>query len=117
MQLQEFDFLPVEEVIKFNIGGQYFDIPVGILIRDLSSILAMCCRKVCAIEKDKEERYYFDRDWWLFRLILSFLRSKVLPSDIDILKELYCEAMFYRLTDLMDAIQRLPTMKNSIPRK
>jgi hypothetical protein len=104
----EFDFLSKEETIRFNIGGQYFDASVGILIKDSSSTLAVCCRKQCPFKKDSEGCFYFDRDWWLFRLILSFLRSNVLPSDIETLKELYKEAAFYRLESLKDSIENVP---------
>ena len=104
----DFDFLPESENIKFNIGGQEFEAPVSVLTKDPSSILAICCRKDCPFEKDQDGSYYFDRDWWLFRLILSFLRSKVLPSDGEVLKELYKEAAFYRLEDLKAAIDSIP---------
>ena len=104
----EFDFLPLEDTIQFNIGGQNFDASVGILIKDPSSTLAVCCRKSCPFKQDTEKRYYFDRDWWLFRLILSFLRSNVLPSDMETLKELYKEAAFYRLEMLKEAIENVP---------
>ena len=106
-KLPEFDFLSSSEIISFNIGGQLFDVPVSILTRDPSSVLAICCRKSTHFIKDKDNLYYFDRDWWLFRLILSFLRSKVLPSDVNVLKELYREAVFYRISDLMNAIESI----------
>lgn len=103
----EFDFLPTYEIIYFNIGGQLFDVPVSILSKDPSSVLAICCRVSNHFIKDKAGRYFFDRDWWIFRLILSFLRSKVLPSDKEVLKELYREAVFYRLSDLIYALESL----------
>ena len=104
----EFDFLPNDDIIQFNIGGQCFDAAVGILIKDQASTLAICCRKNCLFKKDIDGQYFFDRDWWLFRLILSFLRSNILPSDVETLKELYKEAAFYHLENLKQAIESVP---------
>jgi hypothetical protein len=98
----------LNDIIEFNIGGQDFQISAEILTRDPSSVLAVCCRKITPYEKDINGKYFFDRDWWLFRLILSFLRSKVLPSDAEVLRDLYKEAIYYRLDDLQKAIESIP---------
>lgn len=92
-----------------NIGGQIFELNVAILIKDPCSILAACCRRKSIIEPDKNTGIIsFDRDWWLFRHIISFLRSEVLPNDLETLKELYLEASFYRLISLQKAIESYP---------
>ena len=52
--------------------------------------------------------FFFDRDWWLFRHILSYLRSNVLPNELETLKELYAEASYYRLESLQRAIEDIP---------
>lgn len=53
----------------------------------------------------EEDAYYFDRDGWIFQFIYAFLRDSVLPDEIDILRELYCEASFYRIGLLRHAIE------------
>ena len=106
----EFTFLPPEEYIGLNIGGQLFETTVAVLTRDPYSILAACCRKDRdpLIPVSSDGLIYFDRDWWLFRHILSFLRSNILPNELETLKELYLEASFYRLESLQRSIEEIP---------
>jgi hypothetical protein len=93
-----------------NIGGQLFETTVAVLTRDPYSILAACCRKDRdpLIPVGSDGLIYFDRDWWLFRHILSFLRSNILPNELETLKELYLEASFYRLESLQRSIEEIP---------
>ncbi|KAA0146106.1 hypothetical protein FNF29_08248 [Cafeteria roenbergensis] len=51
---------------------------------------------------------FLDRDWWLFRHILAFLRSgpEALPSDSELLRQLYVESAYLRLQSLRTAIER-----------
>ena len=109
IETPEFDFLPPETAISFNVGGQIFDSNVEIITQDPHSILAACCRKIpIKLPDSVTGLIYFDRDWWLFRHIIAFLRSKVLPSELETLKELYIEASFYRLESLQRAIEEVP---------
>lgn len=105
---EEFNFLPEETVIVLNVGGQVFETNVNILTKDPYSLLAACCRVKPPLEKNPDGLFFFDRDWWLFRHILNFLKSQKLPNDLDTLKELYREASFYRLEKLQLAIENLP---------
>lgn len=104
----EFDYLPNDSIIEFNIGGQLFEVEVSVLTKEPASVLALCCRKDTICRTDQHGKYYFDRDWWLFRLIMSYLRCKVLPSDPEVLRDLHREALFYRLEDLRAAIESIP---------
>ncbi len=94
--------------ISLNVGGQLFETTVEILVRDPYSILAACCRVKKPTASLDKEVIYFDRDWWLFRHILAFLRSNILPNELETLKELYTEASYYRLESLQKAIQNIP---------
>lgn len=79
------------------------------LTKDPNSILAACCRIDGPLKKgDVDDAFFFNRDWWLFRHILSFLRSGVLPCEVEILKELYLEASYYRLEIMQKAIENIP---------
>jgi hypothetical protein len=115
MSKEEFTFLGPDIVIGLNIGGQIFETTVEVLIADSYSILAACCRVNPPFSKTSEGYFYFDRDWWLFRHILAFLRSSKLPNDLETLKELYQEASFYRLEKLQIAIENVPV--NQVVRK
>jgi hypothetical protein len=108
MSKEEFSFLPRETSIVINVGGQVFETTVEVLTSDPYSVLAACCRHKSPIQPNRDGIYFFDRDWWLFRHILSFLRNGVLPRELDILKELYREASFYRLEKLQRAIEEIP---------
>ena len=95
--------------MTLNVGGQLFETTPSVLVRDPYSILAGLCRKEPVIAPDaKTGIFYIDRDWWLFRHILAFLRSNILPNELETLKELYVEASFYRLESLQRAIEDLP---------
>lgn len=49
---------------------------------------------------------FIDRDWWVFRHILAFLRHDSLPSNLALLRQLYIESAYYRLHSLRTAIER-----------
>ena len=87
-----------------------FETTVSVLTRDPYSILAACCRKEHDPQLPIREDgvIFFDRDWWLFRHILSYLRSNILPNELETLKELYLEASFYRLESLQRSIEEIP---------
>lgn len=104
----EFQFIPPETVIGLNIGGQIFETTASVLTVDPYSLLAACCRMNPPFKPTVDGYYYFDRDWWLFRHIIAFLRSNKLPQDLETLKELYREASFYRLQRLQIAIENIP---------
>ncbi len=54
---------------------------------------------------DPHGAFFIDRDWWLFRHILAFLRSGTLPESEDVLQQLYAESSFYHLTSLRGAVE------------
>jgi hypothetical protein len=49
--------------------------------------------------------FFIDRDWWLFRHVLAFLRSGALPDSEDLLQQLYAESSYYHLTTLRSAVE------------
>lgn len=110
MDKPEFQFLEPDTYIGLNVGGQTFETTVSILTRDPYSLLAACCRKVRdpSIPVTEDGLIFFDRDWWLFRHILSYLRSNILPNELETLKELYLEASYYRLESLQRSIEEVP---------
>ena len=115
MGKDEFTFLESNINIGLNVGGQLFETDVGTLTKDPYSILAAICRSKPILPPGKDGVFYFDRDWWLFRHILAFLRSKALPSDLETLKEMYVEASYYRLESLQRAIENIPVDQVNSP--
>lgn len=108
MNKEEFLFKDAKTEITLNVGGQIFECPISVLTRDPYSVLAACCRVTPSIKPDTDGVFFFDRDWWLFRHILTFLRSNILPNEVETLKELYVEASFYRMESLQKAIEEKP---------
>src|SRR5690349_21535014 len=109
MKNSEFTFVPPETNMTVNVGGQYFETTAQVLTADPYSLLAAICRVNPLLPPSEDGSFYFDRDWWLFRHILSFLRSRKLPNELSTLKELYREASYYRLESLQRAIENIPT--------
>ena len=83
-----------------------FETTAKVLCRDRFSLLAAICSKQCSTPKDSDGVYFIDRDWWIFRHILAFLRNKSLPNSPALLRELYVESAAYRLGSLRAAIER-----------
>lgn len=104
--------------IRLNVGGLEFETTAGVLCRDEYSILAAMCRgEGTTLKADgllrpdppgspNEGSLFIDRDWWIFRHILQFLRSGTLPEDPSLVEELYAEATFYRLGLLRQAVEK-----------
>mmetsp|Transcript_3936 Transcript_3936/g.5193 ORF Transcript_3936/g.5193 Transcript_3936/m.5193 type:complete len:264 (+) Transcript_3936:21-812(+) len=94
--------------LKLRIGGQYFEASKEILCQDKDSLLfALCQEGSPAFESGKQETVVIDRDWWLFRLILNFLRDGLVPDDRSTALQLYREAAFWRLGSLQRAIEEI----------
>lgn len=93
--------------VLINIGGLMFEIPKSTLNKDPKSLLAqLTSPHDCPILPDKNGGFfYFDRDWWLFRYIVNFLRDGVLPDDRNILSQLYREASFWNMDQMQRAIE------------
>lgn len=93
--IQRKDFVPenMRELqgnrrVLINIGGLMFEAPVNVLCRDKGSLLAQLCQPNPPLLPDPEGNFfYFDRDWWLFRYVLAFLRDGSLPEDRLVLSQ------------------------------
>lgn len=92
--------------VLINIGGLMFEAPTTVLMRDPGSLLAQLCGASPPIQPDPDGHFfYFDRDWWLFRYVVTFLRDGTLPDDRNLLAKLYREAAFWHLTEMQKAIE------------
>ena len=82
-----------------------FEVDEAIMKRDAASLLSQLCDEDPPVMKDPNGIFYFDRDWWLFRYILVFLRDGSLPQDRVLLAQLYREAAYWQLVELQKAIE------------
>ena len=94
-----------EVKLKLNINGMVFEVPKSVIEKDPKSILFSLLSKDPPIACDSEGYFFFNRDWWLFRYIIIFLRDGNLPDDRILLSQLYREAKFWNITELQSAIE------------
>mmetsp|Transcript_12799 Transcript_12799/g.21292 ORF Transcript_12799/g.21292 Transcript_12799/m.21292 type:complete len:329 (+) Transcript_12799:37-1023(+) len=92
--------------LLINIGGLMCEIPFSVVKRDPMSLLAQLCSDNPPVLPDPDGGFfYFDRDWWLFRYVLTFLRDGTLPEDRQLLAQLYREAVYWNMPSLQRAIE------------
>ncbi|CAM9447828.1 unnamed protein product [Phaeothamnion confervicola] len=88
--------LPAARRVRLNVGGQVFEVAEAVLRRDPHSLLAALCDDECPLKTDDDGVIYVDRDWWVFRTVLKFLRDGVVPEDRPLLTQVG-DLLFYRL--------------------
>jgi hypothetical protein len=96
--------------VKLVVGGQLFETTEKVLKRDPGSLFAALVGPDSPLKPDEHGCFVIDRDWFLFRHILGFLRDGVLPQSGDaaseqLVSQLYKEAEFYRLETLRCAVR------------
>ena len=87
----------VDSTVRLNIGGLMFQVKKSVLMRDPTSTLAKLCGSdaIVLAARDSDGTFVFDRDWWIFRYILRFLRDGSLPEDRALLAQIYREAAYW----------------------
>uniref|UniRef100_A0A3P8V613 Potassium channel tetramerisation domain containing 12.1 n=1 Tax=Cynoglossus semilaevis TaxID=244447 RepID=A0A3P8V613_CYNSE len=97
-------FSPFTEIIELNVGGQVYVTRHKTLIAVPDSLLwNMFSRKSPKeLARDSKGRFFLDRDGFLFRYILDYLRdlNLVLPDYFPEKSRLQREAEFFQLRDL-----------------
>lgn len=90
------------ENIELNVGGKFYSTSVLTLTRDPESRLGRIFSGRQELTKDETGKYFIDRDGFLFRYILDFLRTNKLhlPDDFGEITRLRHEAEFYEITSL-----------------
>ena len=96
--------------LRLRVGGQDFEVSKEVLCADDKSLLCALCKAGSpALESSGEDgvpdTVVVDRDWWLFRFIVVFLRDGLIPEDRATALQLYREASFWRLESLQRAIE------------
>jgi hypothetical protein len=74
---------------------------------DGSAVAASSDAKVEPASPPPPMELFLDRDWWVFRHVLAFLRAgpSALPRDLELLRQLYAESAYLRLNSLRAAIE------------
>ncbi|XP_061558447.1 BTB/POZ domain-containing protein KCTD16b [Phycodurus eques] len=96
----------VPDVLELNVGGQVYYTRYCTLVSSPSSLLAKLFSKKDAsndLARDPKGRYFIDRDGFLFRYVLDYLRDKqvVLPDHFPEKGRLRKEAEYFQLPDLV----------------
>ncbi|XP_028847318.1 BTB/POZ domain-containing protein KCTD12.1 [Denticeps clupeoides] len=109
---------PFSEIVELNVGGQVYVTRHTTLIAVPDSLLwTMFSKKSPAeLARDSKGRYFLDRDGFLFRYILDYLRdlNLVLPEYFPEKNRLQREADFFQLRDLSRRLSPKMSAENSI---
>lgn len=66
--------LEFPKIIDLNVGGTYYSTTLDTLRSDPDSMLCAMFSGRVGVLRDKDQRYFIDRDGGLFKHVLSFLR-------------------------------------------
>lgn len=106
------------EIIELNVGGQVYVTRYKTLIAVPDSLLWNMFSKKTPRElaRDSKGRFFLDRDGFLFRYILDYLRdlNLVLPDYFPEKSRLQREADFFQLRDLARRLSPRMSKENSI---
>uniref|UniRef100_A0AAQ4P634 Potassium channel tetramerisation domain containing 12.1 n=1 Tax=Gasterosteus aculeatus aculeatus TaxID=481459 RepID=A0AAQ4P634_GASAC len=109
---------PFSEIIELNVGGQVYVTRHKTLIAVPDSLLWNMFSKKSPkdLARDSKGRFFLDRDGFLFRYILDYLRdlNLVLPDYFPEKSRLQREADFFQLRDLAKQLSPRVSKDNSI---
>uniref|UniRef100_A0A3Q3ILW3 BTB domain-containing protein n=1 Tax=Monopterus albus TaxID=43700 RepID=A0A3Q3ILW3_MONAL len=109
---------PFSDIIELNVGGQVYVTRHKTLIAVPDSLLWDMFSKKSPKElaRDSKGRFFLDRDGFLFRYILDYLRdlNLVLPDYFPEKSRLQREADFFQLRDLAKRLSPRVSKDNSI---
>lgn len=92
------------EIVELNVGGQVYVTRLETLTAVSNSLLWTKFTQSCPgdLPKDSKGRFFFDRDGFLFRYILDYLRDSelFLPEFFKERRRLQREADFFQLPEL-----------------
>ncbi|TRY82284.1 hypothetical protein DNTS_009386 [Danionella cerebrum] len=109
---------PFSDIIELNVGGQVYVTRYTTLTAVQDSLLWDMFKKKAPTElaRDSKGRFFLDRDGFLFRYILDYLRDQhlVLPDYFPEKSRLQREAEFFHLRDLCKLLNPKMSEDNSI---
>ncbi|XP_065151856.1 potassium channel tetramerisation domain containing 12.2 [Paramisgurnus dabryanus] len=106
------------EIIELNVGGQVYVTRHSTLLSVPNSLLwtMFCQKKPKELTTDSKGRFFLDRDGFLFRYILDYLRDQtlVLPDFFKEKASLLKEAEYFQLQELAKLLRPAVTKENSV---
>ncbi|XP_041428500.1 BTB/POZ domain-containing protein KCTD12 isoform X1 [Xenopus laevis] len=109
---------PFPDIIELNVGGQVYITRYPTLVSVPGSLLSeMFSQKNSRpLARDSKGRYFLDRDGFLFRYVLDYMRDQqlVLPDHFPERLRLQREAEFFRLPELVKILAPKVSKQNSI---
>uniref|UniRef100_A0A8C2YER6 BTB domain-containing protein n=2 Tax=Coturnix japonica TaxID=93934 RepID=A0A8C2YER6_COTJA len=110
--------LPFPEIIELNVGGQVYITRHPTLISVPGSLLweMFTQKNVRSLARDSKGRFFVDRDGFLFRYILDYLRDQqlVLPEHFPERSRLQREAEYFMLPELVKMLAPKLSKQNSL---
>uniref|UniRef100_A0A8C7WN72 Potassium channel tetramerisation domain containing 12b n=1 Tax=Oryzias sinensis TaxID=183150 RepID=A0A8C7WN72_9TELE len=110
--------VPFPEIIELNVGGQVYITRYSTLTSVPDSLLwEMFSQKSAkGLARDTKGRFFVDRDGFLFRYILDYMRDQqlVLPDHFPERGRLQREAEFFNLPDLVKQLAPKISKQNSL---
>ncbi|XP_077588952.1 BTB/POZ domain-containing protein KCTD12b [Stigmatopora nigra] len=110
--------LPFPEIVELNVGGQVYITRYSTLTSVPGSLLwEMFSRKSAkGLARDTKGRFFVDRDGFLFRYILDYMRDQqlVLPDHFPERGRLQREAEFFNLPELVKQLAPKISKQNSL---
>ncbi|XP_072286389.1 BTB/POZ domain-containing protein KCTD12-like isoform X2 [Pyxicephalus adspersus] len=111
------DISPFPDIIELNVGGQVYITRFPTLISIPGSLLweMFSQKNVRLLARDSKGRFFLDRDGFLFRYILDYLRDQqlVLPEHFPERSRLQREAEYFRLPELVKILAPKISKQNS----
>ncbi|KAG8591773.1 hypothetical protein GDO81_000302 [Engystomops pustulosus] len=109
---------PFPDVVELNVGGQVYVTKYSTLtsVPD-STLYSMFSRNnVKELPRDNRSRFFIDRDGFLFRYVLDYLRDKQLslPDHFPEKERLLREAEYFQLNDLVKLLTPKVTKQSSL---
>ncbi|XP_078246907.1 BTB/POZ domain-containing protein KCTD12 [Pogona vitticeps] len=100
------------EIVELNVGGQVYVTRRGTVLSVPGSLLwrMFSQQEASELPRDSKGRFFLDRDGFLFRYVLDYLRDQelVLPERFPERSRLQKEAEYFQLPDLVRRLAAAP---------
>ncbi|XP_061193048.1 BTB/POZ domain-containing protein KCTD4-like [Saccostrea echinata] len=112
------DRAPRDKILKLNVGGVFYTTAKSTLTSVYGSYLWRVATGDATVMRDEKGSLFIDRDGYVFRYVLNFLRSDrlIVPQGYKELHMLREEAEFFGLEDLCSQVDKVIKSRRRKPR-